>query len=79
MNVTSFLKFHPGSQETVLNAAGGDVTQDFYDIGHSDLALSVKSEYELLLSSMPRQVTEKIQYLIWQNFEASLPYIANII
>ena len=33
-----FLHLHPGSPETLLEHAGGDVTKMFDDIGHSSAA-----------------------------------------
>jgi len=41
-NVTSFVDSHPGSPETLLDHAGGDCTETFYDIGHSIEALNMK-------------------------------------
>jgi cytochrome b involved in lipid metabolism len=40
-NVSSFLDEHPGGEEVLLDHAGGDMTQAFHDIGHSDYAKQV--------------------------------------
>lgn len=36
-DVTKFLKEHPGGEEVLLQLAGGDATQCFDDIGHSQV------------------------------------------
>lgn len=35
-NVTKFLDEHPGGDEVLLEQAGGDATEAFVEIGHSD-------------------------------------------
>jgi predicted heme/steroid binding protein len=36
-DVTKFVDVHPGSKETLLDHAGGDVTTLFNDVGHSQM------------------------------------------
>jgi hypothetical protein len=43
--VTEFLFDHPGSIETLLENCGSDVTEAFYEIGHSDYALSLMQSF----------------------------------
>ena len=52
MDITSFLPFHPGSPETLLNAAGSDVTRYFHDIGHSLEAIDKFKQFTLV--NLPR-------------------------
>jgi hypothetical protein len=47
-HVTDFLPLHPGSGETLLDHCGGDVTESFTDIGHSDHAISLMQSYCVL-------------------------------
>lgn len=35
-DVTQYLDEHPGGEEVILDCAGGDSTEPFDDIGHSD-------------------------------------------
>jgi len=52
MDITSFLPFHPGSPETLLNAAGSEVTRYFHDIGHSLDAIGKFNQFTLV--NLPR-------------------------
>lgn len=40
-NITNFLDEHPGGEEIIFENAGGDATDNFLDIGHSDDALKI--------------------------------------
>lgn len=44
-HLTDFIPEHPGSAETLLDHSGGDATDVFVDIGHSDYALSLMESY----------------------------------
>lgn len=45
-NITGFLDEHPGGEEIIFENAGGDATENFLDIGHSEDALKIlKSKY----------------------------------
>lgn len=45
-DITGFLDEHPGGEEIIFENAGGDATEDFLDIGHSEDALKIlKSKY----------------------------------
>ncbi|XP_073945750.1 cytochrome b5-like [Choristoneura fumiferana] len=35
-DVTNFLDEHPGGEETLLDSAGNEASQDFEDVGHSE-------------------------------------------
>lgn len=48
-DITKFVPLHPGSPESILIEAGGEVTQIFHDIGHSRTARNTSKEY--LISS----------------------------
>lgn len=39
-DVTSFLSQHPGGEEVLLEYAGGDATEPYEDVGHSETATS---------------------------------------
>ena len=55
VDMTSFLSRHPGSPETLLFAAGADVTSFFNDIGHSYDARQIAKE--LLIAKGPAPPT----------------------
>ena len=44
-NVTKFQEDHPGGDDVLLERAGGDATQDFEDVGHSEEALSMLKDF----------------------------------
>lgn len=44
-DITPFVLEHPGSPETLLDHAGGDASEMFYEIGHSTLARRLKESY----------------------------------
>uniref|UniRef100_A0A915BCC0 Cytochrome b5 heme-binding domain-containing protein n=1 Tax=Parascaris univalens TaxID=6257 RepID=A0A915BCC0_PARUN len=44
-DVTKFLGEHPGGEEVILQQAGGDATASFYDVGHSNDAKEMTSQY----------------------------------
>lgn len=44
-DVTNFLEEHPGGDEVLLEASGGDATQDFEDVGHSTAAQGMMETY----------------------------------
>ncbi|XP_023949956.2 cytochrome b5 [Bicyclus anynana] len=50
-DVTSFLEEHPGGEDTLLDAAGKEATQDFEDVGHSDDAIELMKKY--LIGTLP--------------------------
>lgn len=54
-NITEFLPNHPGSQETLAEACGGDGTERFADIGHSSDAVELVKKY--LVCLMPEALT----------------------
>lgn len=47
-NVTNFIDHHPGSSETLLDHTGGDATKFFYDIGHSNYALTLREAFMVI-------------------------------
>lgn len=45
-DITNFLDEHPGGEEIIFENAGGDATESFLDIGHSDDAMKIlKGKY----------------------------------
>ena len=44
-DITKFVPLHPGSPESILMESGGEVTQIFNDIGHSQTARNASKEY----------------------------------
>lgn len=38
---------HPGGEEVILETAGGDATEGFEDVGHSQDAIKMLDEYEI--------------------------------
>ena len=50
LDITQFLPQHPGSPETLLYAAGGDVTQFFNDIGHSYVAREMSKDFVVAIT-----------------------------
>lgn len=44
-DVTAFMDEHPGGDEVLLACTGKDATADFEDIGHSDSAKELMSQY----------------------------------
>ncbi len=44
---TKFLQEHPGGEEILLESAGGDATEAFEDIGHSEDAREMLKEYDI--------------------------------
>jgi cytochrome b involved in lipid metabolism len=44
-DVTNFLEEHPGGEEVLLEASGGDATQDFESVGHSTAAQGMMETY----------------------------------
>ena len=44
-DVTKFLLEHPGGEEVILEAGGGDATEAFNDVGHSADAREMLREY----------------------------------
>lgn len=53
MEISHFLTRHPGSQETLLFAAGGDVTTFFNDVGHSYDARQISKEFMVAKGPAP--------------------------
>lgn len=45
VDITKFLDEHPGGPEVILETSGKDATQEFEDIGHSDQARRMTSDY----------------------------------
>lgn len=45
LDVTSFLEFHPGGADTILGSAGGDSTDSFIGVGHSDAAVKEAQQF----------------------------------
>eukprot|EP01124_Arcella_intermedia_P014387 TRINITY_DN2080_c0_g1_i1.p1 TRINITY_DN2080_c0_g1~~TRINITY_DN2080_c0_g1_i1.p1 ORF type:complete len:135 (-),score=17.75 TRINITY_DN2080_c0_g1_i1:43-417(-) len=45
LDVTEFLKDHPGGEDVLMEYAGTDLTQAFADIGHSEKAVEMTSKY----------------------------------
>jgi len=54
-DITAFLPRHPGSIETLLDACGGDGTEQFADIGHSSDAVELARLHRVY--SMPAHLT----------------------
>ncbi|XP_020586418.1 cytochrome b5-like [Phalaenopsis equestris] len=55
-DVTSFMDEHPGGDEVLLAATGKDATNDFEDVGHSDIARDMIHKYyigEIDASTVP--------------------------
>mmetsp|Transcript_15575 Transcript_15575/g.24217 ORF Transcript_15575/g.24217 Transcript_15575/m.24217 type:complete len:123 (-) Transcript_15575:249-617(-) len=46
-DVTKYLSEHPGGEEIILESAGTDATTNFEDIGHSQGARDILTEYEI--------------------------------
>lgn len=44
-DVTNFLEEHPGGEEVLIEASGGDATQDFESVGHSIAAQGMMETY----------------------------------
>ncbi|PVU85998.1 hypothetical protein BB561_003207 [Smittium simulii] len=46
-DVTKFIEEHPGGEETILENAGSDATDNFNDIGHSEDAKELLKKFYL--------------------------------
>ncbi|XP_073945939.1 cytochrome b5-like isoform X1 [Choristoneura fumiferana] len=46
-DVTNFLDEHPGGEETLLDSAGKEASQDFEDVGHSEDARELMKKYKI--------------------------------
>lgn len=44
-DVTSFLEHHPGGYDVILDCAGSDATESFFNFGHSDYAERLIGSY----------------------------------
>jgi len=44
-DVTKYLDDHPGGHDVLLDASGGDSTEDFNDVGHSKPAIKSMEKY----------------------------------
>ncbi|XVE64464.1 hypothetical protein DITRI_Ditri07aG0102700 [Diplodiscus trichospermus] len=44
-DVSPFMEDHPGGDEVLLSATGKDATNDFEDVGHSDIAREMMEKY----------------------------------
>ncbi|KAG2663542.1 hypothetical protein I3843_16G037200 [Carya illinoinensis] len=47
LNVTKFLKEHPGGEEVLMESAGKDASKEFEDVGHSKGAQSLLRKYQV--------------------------------
>jgi len=47
LDITKFLKIHPGGSEVLLEHAGEDITDPFDDIGHSDEAMALIKKFKI--------------------------------
>ncbi|XP_045774228.1 nitrate reductase [NADH] 2-like [Maniola jurtina] len=56
-DVTGFLEEHPGGEESLLDVAGKEATQDFEDVGHSDDARELMKKY--LIGTLPPEEKNK--------------------
>ncbi|XP_039757305.1 cytochrome b5-like [Pararge aegeria] len=56
-DVTSFLEEHPGGEDSLLDVAGKEATQDFEDVGHSDDARELMKKY--LIGTLPPEEHKK--------------------
>ena len=57
-DVTKFLKEHPGGSDVILDFAGKDATESFNDVGHSNDAKQMLTEYKIgVLSEV--EITKK--------------------
>lgn len=54
-DITAFMPTHPGSQETLAEACGGDSTERFSEILHSSDAVALAAKY--LVCAMPEGLT----------------------
>ncbi|KAI1171812.1 cytochrome b5-like heme/steroid binding domain-containing protein [Nemania sp. FL0916] len=46
-DVSSYLDDHPGGKEVLLQVSGGDASEDFDFVGHSEDAIKTLSEFEI--------------------------------
>eukprot|EP00008_Paramoeba_atlantica_P010628 CAMPEP_0201476310 /NCGR_PEP_ID=MMETSP0151_2-20130828/1540_1 /ASSEMBLY_ACC=CAM_ASM_000257 /TAXON_ID=200890 /ORGANISM="Paramoeba atlantica, Strain 621/1 / CCAP 1560/9" /LENGTH=72 /DNA_ID=CAMNT_0047856641 /DNA_START=47 /DNA_END=265 /DNA_ORIENTATION=- len=44
-DITKFLDEHPGGPEILEDVAGKDATEEFDDIGHSNIAISMLDDF----------------------------------
>ncbi|KAF9586892.1 hypothetical protein IFM89_039889 [Coptis chinensis] len=59
-DATPFMDDHPGGDEVLLSATGKDATNDFEDVGHSDVAREMMDKYyigEIDPSTVPLRPT----------------------
>jgi len=45
LDVTWFIRDHPGGEDVILEYSGQDLTQAFEDIGHSEKAVELMNKY----------------------------------
>ena len=59
-DITDFLDEHPGGEEIIFETAGGDATESFLDIGHSDDAMKIlKGKYIGDIDSSSKPLSKK--------------------
>lgn len=78
LDITSFLPFHPGSPETILCNAGGDVTRFFNDVGHSITARDISEAYIVSVGetyTKGQRYTQRQRLLLQQGKEALLLFV----
>ena len=46
-DVTKYLESHPGGEDILLENSGMDASDEFWDIGHSDVALDEMKKYKI--------------------------------
>eukprot|EP00040_Diaphanoeca_grandis_P021434 m.114181 g.114181 ORF g.114181 m.114181 type:complete len:120 (-) comp28338_c1_seq1:1435-1794(-) len=64
-DITKFLDQHPGGEEVVLETAGGDATEGFEDVGHSQDAREMLKEY--LIGQLPEDEKAKAKAVSTKN------------
>ena len=58
-DVTQFMDDHPGGEEVLLEQAGGDATEAFEDVGHSEDAKKLMKDFFVGDVSEPKQPPPK--------------------
>lgn len=69
-DVTQFLDEHPGGHEVLQNAAGGDASEDFEDVGHSLDAKQLMKKYQVGELVAADRVEIKKKRITWDEYKA---------
>ncbi|KAJ4841737.1 hypothetical protein Tsubulata_003023 [Turnera subulata] len=81
-DVTKFVEDHPGGDEVLLSSTGMDATDDFEDVGHSDSAREMMSEYvigEVDQSTVPQRTRYKAPRQPSYNQDKTAEFIIKIL